>query len=88
MKVYSTKYCLTKGIELIEGEYHEDYQMIVYKRVGIHADHLHGEGKDWHRTLEAAQEKAEEVRIKRLHSLDNQIKRINAIDFNKVTELQ
>lgn len=44
--------------------------------------YLHGEGKEFHLTEQSALDRAEEVRIKKLQSLDKQIKKISNITFS------
>jgi hypothetical protein len=78
MKIWNTKYCLTKG--MIEHNISAINITDNLVKVGPY-EYLHGEEKDWHRTKEAAQFRANEVRIKKLQSLDKQIKKIGALIF-------
>ena len=82
MIIYVTKYALTTGISKHEADIHKDGNMAVTKRVcQSYSMCLHGEGKEWHRTREAALNRAEEMRIKKLQSLDKQHKKISALKF-------
>ena len=42
---------------------------------------FHGEGKEWHRTKEAAIAKAEEMRQKKIAGLKKQIERLEKLEF-------
>ena len=80
MKIYNTKYALTTGITQHNAE--NDGSMATIREEGSYPMHLHGEGKEWHRTKEGAIERAEELRIKKLKSLDKQVKKISALVFD------
>ncbi len=79
MLVYSTKYALTKGIEEVDAEETSYNSMVTYDKYF----NLHGEGREWHRTLEGALEKAEEMRIMAIYALDRKRHKLSAIDFEK-----
>ena len=81
MKIWNTKYCLTDGITEHDVRECSDNMVEISKSEHAYAIYLHGEGRDWHKTLEGAVARAEEVKIKKLHSLDKQIKKISAIEF-------
>lgn len=90
MKVYVTKYALTKGILELEVESCEHtYQsgavngqgMVSYKGWGMTV-YFHGEDRDWHRTFEGAVKKANEMRTAKLKSLDKQHAKIANLEFN------
>jgi hypothetical protein len=74
MKVFSTKYALSKGIEEIEALEITDSGMVVYKP-NVDEEHycfrqyIHEEGRDWHRTREDAESKYREMLHKKLSSL-------------------
>ena len=76
-KVWVTRYALTDGIMEMKGEIHDDGYFLP-----------DGDGywssipkKDWHHTKAEAIARAEEMRIERLKSLDNQIKKISSLKF-------
>lgn len=74
--VYATKYALTDGIlhdeaEIVEG-------MAVMRHRGFY---FHGEGREWHRTEEAAKARAEEMRIKKISSHQKAIKKLENLKF-------
>ncbi|MFU9138489.1 hypothetical protein [Erwinia tasmaniensis] len=76
-KAYITKYALTKGIYEAQGrlsEYFPDMFIEEHYR-------QHHHGNDWHITLEDAISRAEEMRIKKLQSLDKQMKKLSALKF-------
>lgn len=79
-KVYSTKYVLTQGIEEVEGKELER-EMFEYTIKGRYATLLHGEGKEWHRTLDSAKKRAEQIRDKKIKSLEKQINKIKSLSF-------
>jgi hypothetical protein len=80
MKVFITKYALTKGI--IEGEAKPTGIPGMIQVAGQPSwVYFRGEGRDWHRTREGALNRAEEIRIKKLKSLDNQIKKLSKLKF-------
>ena len=81
MKIWSTKYCLTTGIvahEINDISAQSDY---VYVDVEPGFLPIYLNKGDWHKTPEEAIERAEEMRIKKLKSLDKQVKKISAIVF-------
>ena len=54
----------------------------VYKRQGkAWSDCYHGEGKEWHRTKEAALVRAEKMRQKKIASLKKQIEKLERMKF-------
>ena len=72
---WTTKYALTRGVlkEKVEVDGASAWTVDdwrAYLRPG-----------DWHRTEAAAIERAEEMRIAKLKSLDKQIKKISALKF-------
>ena len=79
MKVWITKYALTKGIIETEGEVSDDFPDILDAK-GI-VNYLHGEGKEWHMTKESAVQKAEEMRQKKIASLKKQIDKLERMRF-------
>ena len=80
--VWVTKYALTSGIEKHEAEKtHTDDMVCVRgnRSKGTYDQHFHG--KDWHTSEKSAKERAEEMRVKKLKSLDKQIKKIKSLVF-------
>lgn len=75
--IYATKYLFTDGIK--EYQARIDGGMAVVKQDVYYPLYLHG--KDWHLTKEEALRRAEEMRIKKLQSLDKQVKKISAMKF-------
>lgn len=80
MKVYITKYALTTGILTEDdGEVSEESPgMVSCKSLGVFAI-FHG--KDWHATPEAALVRAEEMRGKKIKSLEKQIAKLRVMKF-------
>lgn len=79
MKVWITKYALTKGIFEMEVESQSEDGKGVYGKVW--SDGYHGEGKEWHRTKESAIRRAEEMRQKKIARLKNQIEKLEQMKF-------
>lgn len=79
MKVWITKYALSKGIKEKEVEQSDSFPEIVRRKDFY--DSYYGEGKEWHRTKESALAKAEEMRKKRIASLRKQIEKLEKLRF-------
>jgi hypothetical protein len=81
IKVWITKYALTKGIFSVDVEViGEETQMVL--TVGeAYSRSFHHEGDDWHRTSEGAVAKAEEMRLKKIASLKKQIAKLEKLSF-------
>lgn len=77
MKVYITKYALTTGI--IEKEVTVDSLTMVTVKTERWQTSFHK--PFWHETKEEAIKHCEELRIKKLQSLDKQIKKISKLKF-------
>ena len=73
---YSTKYAMTKGIEQIDGEVNKNYSNCVKYTINNYTLYLWGEGKDWHRSLESATKRAEEMRLKKISSLEKSLDKL------------
>lgn len=80
-KFYITKWALSGGI--IEYEQDEpDNGRLSYKRANWRfAASIGGEGKQWHRTLEEAKKASEQMRVKKIASLKNQIAKLEKLEF-------
>lgn len=80
MKVWITKYALTSGIMEKEVERSERFPDMVTTDER-YSQTFHGEGKDWHRSLDAANARAEKMRQKKISSLETQLGRLRALTF-------
>ena len=80
MKIWNTKYALTKGI--LEHDVQERSDGMVRIHTDYSYTYLHGEGKDWHRTFESAQKRAEAMRVAKIASLRKSIKQLEAMRFD------
>lgn len=78
MKKFITKYCLTKGIFEAELKITSQLGLLQDSKL-IHLYYFRGEYFD---TKEEAIKDAEERRVKKLQSLDKQIKKISKIKFH------
>ena len=81
MKFYVTKCALTTGIEEVEGHKGGGDMISYVKEKGGSTQYAHKEGRDWHRTREAAVKRAEAMRSLRIQSLSNQINKLKALRF-------
>jgi hypothetical protein len=81
MKVWITKYALTKGIiEVDDAQNCNDASMIKCLRIGS-LSYFHGEGKEWHKTKESAIAKAEEMRMKAIATHLKSIAKLEKMRF-------
>lgn len=82
MKAYITKYCLTDGIQEVDDavQAKEFPTMISVPSLGVFAN-FHGEGKEWHRTREAALARAEAVRMRAISKTRSKLARLEAKRF-------
>ena len=79
MKAYITKYALTSGIKEVEAEWSESIPSMV--TWGGWFNSAHGEGRQWHRTKEAAVAQAEKMRLAKIVSLKKSIKKLESLNF-------
>ena len=79
MKVWITKYALTRGIFEMEVKSQSKDGTAVYGKAWD--DCYRGEGKEWHRTKESAIQKTEEMRQKKIDSLKKQIEKLERMKF-------
>lgn len=86
MKIFVTTRALTEGILEVEAEQSiESPSMVSWVNPGCSNaawnNYAHGEGRQWHRTREAAIEKAEKMRLDKIYSHAKAIKKLNALKF-------
>lgn len=84
MKVWITKYALTEGIrEADVDQPSAEPSMVVEepKSNDRYRQYFHGEGREWHRTREAAEAKAEQMRQAKIASLKKQIAKLERLSF-------
>ncbi len=79
-KIYVTKYALTTGIFSIDADVSEDGKMALYKQSGSRFTEF-AHGNEFHLTKEGALSRAEEMRIRKLQSLDKKVKQLSAMKF-------
>lgn len=82
MKVFITKYALSTGIQEVEAEPFRDSGMVWWKEGGWEQS-AHGEGREWHRTIESAINKACDMRIRKIASLEKQIEKLRKLEFKQ-----
>lgn len=85
-EAWVTKYVLTAGIQRVRVRHSGIGDMVTADRRFSHQNY-HGEGKDWHRTPEAAVARAEEVRRRKVKSLQASLDKLQARDFAAEAEL-
>lgn len=81
MKVYISKYALTTGIIEIEAEICENVSTDMIKDINRKSDYYHGEGKQWHKSKEAAIKKAELMKDKKIAALRKQLESLTKMTF-------
>lgn len=80
MKVYITKYALSIGIFIDEGEECKDIPgMIDTGRLVYY----HGEGMEWHKSIGSALKRANIMRENKIKSIKKKLKELENIDFSK-----
>lgn len=76
--VWITKYALTQGIFAKEVTDHGTSMVTDHER---YTSFYHGEGREWHRTLESAVAQAEKIRLKKIASLEKEVAKLKALNF-------
>lgn len=79
MKLFLTKHCLSNGIEEVDGEISKVVPSLI--TWGDNWESANGEGKNWHRDMDSAVKRAELVRLKKITSLNKQIKKLQQLKF-------
>jgi len=76
--VFVTKYALSKGIieAQVETTSFDGTVQIVGKQIHL----FHGEGKDWHRTLEGAQDRVYTMKEARMRALQHAVHKLSKLD--------
>ncbi len=78
IRVWITKYALTDGIREVIAEIDGDMASV---RGNMFIQCFHGEGKEWHRTLEGAHRKAQQMREAKMISLGKQISKLHDLQI-------
>lgn len=80
--VFITKYALSGGIFEREVDDFSGGDVLVKSAHGINGVTFYfGEGREWHRTREGAIKRAEEMRVKKIASLREQITKLEKMEF-------
>ena len=82
MRIYLTKYALTRGIIELEAVDVGDGMIRVDNKHGYAPTYHHGENRDWHRLAGAARLRAIDMKRAKLKQLRAQIERIQALEFD------
>ena len=80
MKVWITRYALTDGILDTDAKVCFDADA-TGNMISCDRGYFHGDGRDWHRTKEAALVRAEKMRQKKIASLKKQIEKLERMKF-------
>lgn len=80
IRVWITKYALTDGVREVEAEVTNIDDMIIAGFWDYRQD-FWGEGKEWHRTLEGAQQKALQMKNAKLDSLARQMDKLAGLQI-------
>lgn len=78
--IFATKYALTDGITEELAEIHNNGMAVIPEK-GCFGTYYHGEGKDWHRTIESAKARAEEMRNRKIASHQKAITKLESLKF-------
>ena len=80
MKVWITKYTLTQGIFEKEVKFSTASDDMVVAD-GTYSECYHGEGREWHLTKEEAVKKAEEIKDRKIKSIQKQLEKLQNMKF-------
>lgn len=81
MKIWITKYALSEGIIEKEGEECPGFPRMIQIRIPGKASSEFFHKPDWHTSKEEAISRAEEMRQKKIASLQKQIKKLERMTF-------
>jgi len=84
INVWLTKYALTTGILKVKADFDAEQPSTVAYKFSQNSFTAYAHGNEWHRTEQEAFDRAEEMRIAKLKSLDKQAKKIAAMKFKVV----
>jgi hypothetical protein len=80
VKVFVTKYALSKGIYVDDIEPSGVCESMVSSKTC--SLHYHGKGKDWHTDRDSALRRAEVMRARKIRSLEDSIARLKGLRFD------
>ena len=78
VKAWITTYALTKGIMQEEGEIDHNIRS---ERFSYYGGQAAAYDNNWHRTREAAVKRAEEMRMKKIASVEKQLEKLKKMRF-------
>lgn len=78
MKVWITKYALSKGIFTVDAEISQRGMAIVR---GVNGNFYHGEGREWHRSEDGAIARANQMCAAKIVSLASQLRKLEQMVF-------
>lgn len=83
-KYYVTKYALTGGIMLVDGERVGDRgEMLCRHQPGSLQQYFHGCGKEFHNTFDEAVARANEMRIAKIASMKKKLAKLEKMEFSE-----
>lgn len=81
MKAWITKHAFTIGIVELEGEVSPQTPSLFVSGDSLDRKYYHGEGRNWHRTREAAVTRANRILEMRLKSIKKQLSKLESMKF-------
>lgn len=82
MKIYVTKYALTKGIYAAEADVDDRGFAVIEGADDFHPDtYLHGEGREWCRTEADAISVAEKMRSHAIELMEQKLAKLKSLGF-------
>lgn len=79
---YITRYALTAGIKAVEGNVCNPGGNEFFQWRGAPGEFMqYAHGNDWHLTKEAAVKRAEEMRVKKIASVEKQLAKLKKLAF-------
>lgn len=88
MKVWISKYALTKGIFEMDAEESTVSPDMVTNVANPWREHYHGEGRQWHRTWGDAVVRAMEMRDAKVKSLRKKLAKLERLEFVHPSRLE
>jgi hypothetical protein len=82
VRIWISKYALSGSLIEAEADIKEGTATVQRNGNGW-CDYFHAEGKEWHRTREGAEARAEAMRVAKIASLRKQIAKLEAMTFEE-----
>lgn len=82
MKIYVTKFALTKGVYAAEASVDDRGFAVIDGRDFQHDTYLHGEGREWCRTEADALSIAEKMRVHAVKLIEEKLAKLKTMKFH------